>query len=347
MMRPFGACRGRVATVGCVGMFLVGSQLYGCGGETTEDTAETTAEVAATTGAPAEPAPTPACPLTDSPATKSSACDVCASEPDKCFDTWQAMWTVHCLQDGDATFPPTLTTAATDIIVQKGTNKYVDAYSAFMDNTKTLKTELDDTLKANEITKLYVAGIATDVCVFFTAMDGIDLGYEVVLIEDASAGIAPSAITSAIETMEANGAVMTTSTDILAMDCPDTPPKHALLLIDVQDCFLDKDTTSGDAGTLPVTDAHKIIPIINSIRAEKSCLFDKVVRSQDFHPADHISFGPTHGLPPFYNFVPDGTDGIPITCIKPDSGMTSDAACCPKLTCPTPDCVGDACFVAP
>lgn len=286
------------------------------------------------------------CPDKESPIVKdaeNTACKVCADTPDKCFDTWQAMWTVHCLQDGDSTFPPSLTKEDTDIIVQKGTNKYVDAYSAFMDNTKSLKTELDDTLKANEITKLYVAGIATDVCVFFSALDGIELGYEVVLIDDASAGITAAGTAAAIEGMKAAGVTIMKSEDILAMDCPATPPKHALLLIDVQDCFLDAQTTSGEAGTLPVTNASLIIPVINSIRAEKSCLFDKVVRSQDFHPKDHISFGPTHGLPPFYNFVPDGTDGIPVKCIKPESGKTSDAACCPTLECPTPDCKGPLC----
>jgi len=75
------------------------------------------------------------------------------------------MWTDHCLQTGDSTFPPSLVTKPTDIIVQKGTNTYVDAYSAFMDNSGNLKTSLDATLQANAVDTLYVAGIATDVCV--------------------------------------------------------------------------------------------------------------------------------------------------------------------------------------
>ena len=83
------------------------------------------------------------------------------------------MWTDHCLQTGDSGFPPTLDKRAGDFTVQKGTNLYVDAYSGFMDNTQTLKTELDKHLQDKGITKLYVAGIATDVCVQWTVTDAL------------------------------------------------------------------------------------------------------------------------------------------------------------------------------
>ena len=56
-----------------------------------------------------------------------------------CFDMTQAMWTDHCLQTGDSTFPPSLDKRANDFVVQKGGNVHVDAYSAFMDNTKALE----------------------------------------------------------------------------------------------------------------------------------------------------------------------------------------------------------------
>ena len=63
-----------------------------------------------------------------------------------------------------AGFPPGLETNASDLIVRKGMNAYVDAYSAFMDNTKSLKTDLDQTLKDNLVTEIYVLGLATDYC---------------------------------------------------------------------------------------------------------------------------------------------------------------------------------------
>merc|ERR1719324_489578 len=99
------------------------------------------------------------------------ACSYCAENPHLCFNTTQAMWTDHCLQTGDSTFPPSLSKESTDVIVQKGGNLYVDAYSAFMDNTQNFKTSLDQTLQSAGIDTLYIAGIATDVCVLATVRD--------------------------------------------------------------------------------------------------------------------------------------------------------------------------------
>jgi len=47
-------------------------------------------------------------------------------------------------------------------VVNIGKYPYIDTYSAFKDNTKQLKTELDDVLKAQDITTLYLTGLATD-----------------------------------------------------------------------------------------------------------------------------------------------------------------------------------------
>ena len=59
--------------------------------------------------------------------------------------------------------------------------------------------------------------------------------------------------------------------------------RSALLVIDVQNCFLPD-------GTFVVTDSEKIIPVINDIRS----LFDIVVWTQDWHCVDHISFASQH-----------------------------------------------------
>ena len=117
------------------------------------------------------------------------ACTQCVSDPTSCSTTDQAMWTDHCLQDGDSTFPPSLTTEASDVVVQKGTNKYVDANSAFVDNTQTLRTSLGSTLEEHGIDTLYVAGIATDVCVKWTVIDALAAHYSVKVIRDATAAV--------------------------------------------------------------------------------------------------------------------------------------------------------------
>lgn len=155
------------------------------------------------------------------------ACTTCSQNPSLCFDDVQLMWTDHCQQTGDSSFPPSLVTRQDDVIVQKGTNTYVDAYSAFMDNSGNLKTSLDATLQAHGVDTLYVAGIATDVCVKWTVRDALGNStgqYRVKVISDASAGLpygsTPTQLhDEALEWMRNQGAEIITSADLLAMDC--------------------------------------------------------------------------------------------------------------------------------
>jgi len=165
--------------------------------------------------------------------TGNSACTVCKDDPDKCFDQEQAMWTDHCLQDGDSDFPTGLKfNKDTSTVIQKGSNQYVDAYSGFMDNTQTLKTSLDDVLKAKGITKLFVAGIATDVCVQWTVTDALGSNtedYTVTVIKDATAAVLGSEANykASMGIMAAEGAKIVTADDVLAMECPNTAMKCA------------------------------------------------------------------------------------------------------------------------
>merc|ERR1712187_738616 len=143
------------------------------------------------------------------------------------------MWTDHCLQSGDSGFPPSLKKESTDTIIQKGTNQFVDAYSAFMDNTQTLKTSLDADLASRGITKLYVAGIATDVCVQWTVTDALassTASYEVFVISDATAPVLGNManFNASIDTMSAAGATVMSAADVLASDCPPTAASIAM-----------------------------------------------------------------------------------------------------------------------
>eukprot|EP01006_Ploeotia_vitrea_P021162 TRINITY_DN53509_c0_g1_i1.p1 TRINITY_DN53509_c0_g1~~TRINITY_DN53509_c0_g1_i1.p1 ORF type:complete len:296 (+),score=17.24 TRINITY_DN53509_c0_g1_i1:85-972(+) len=63
--------------------------------------------------------------------------------------------------------------------------------------------------------------------------------------------------------------------------------KSAFLIVDVQDCFL-------TGGTLPVGQGEEVIPVINEIRRKYSSYFDYIVRSQDWHCDNHISFASSH-----------------------------------------------------
>lgn len=95
--------------------------------------------------------------------------------------------------------------------------------------------------------------------------------------------------------------------------------KAALVLVDVQECFL-------ETGTLPVLRGSEIVPVIQDLK-DKSCLFDLVVFTADFHPANHTSFASTHGVVPLYAAE---HGGITLTCARTPGGKMSEASCCPK-----------------
>lgn len=161
--------------------------------------------------------------------TDNAACTTCVTTPEACFEDTQSLWKDHCLQSGDSTFAANLTSATTDTVVQKGTNKFVDAYSAFMDNSQFLKTPLDAALQTAGIDTLYIAGIATDVCVKWTVRDALGSktgNYTVKVIGDASAGIYAGTGVADVATMNTwfadQGATVVSTAEVLAMECPAT-----------------------------------------------------------------------------------------------------------------------------
>ena len=195
----------------------------------------------------------PSVTFSESVISDSPACSICKNTPEECFETTQAMWTNHCLQTGDSMFPPSLYIEKSDLVVQKGTNKYVDAYSAFMDNTKKLKTELDDTLKDQGVTTIFVVGIATDYCVYYSTMDALDLGYEVIVVLDATKGIADETTNAAVEDMKAKGATIVMTSDVLAMECSMTEEET------ISDGFLISPTTNAIASFVILTFVTMIV----------------------------------------------------------------------------------------
>jgi len=70
--------------------------------------------------------------------------------------------------------------------------------------------------------------------------------------------------------------------------------KSALIIVDVQDCFV-------SGGSLAVTGGDEVVPVINSIR--QSHHMPLVVVSQDWHCPRHISFASSHTGPSLYDVV--------------------------------------------
>ena len=102
----------------------------------------------------------------------------------------------NCVQGSEgAKFHRNLKVHELGIIVQKGANSKIDSYSAFFDNEKLIKTELDDKLKQKGVTDVYICGLPTDEGVSNTSHDALNLGYRTILIQDASKGKYPNFIT--------------------------------------------------------------------------------------------------------------------------------------------------------
>jgi nicotinamidase/pyrazinamidase len=102
----------------------------------------------------------------------------------------QVMWPDHCVQgSSDAEVINGLDIAKANVILRKGFNPKVDGYSAFFDNDHKTSTGLDGYFKARGIRRVFLAGLATDFCVMWSAVDARKAGFEVAVIEDACRGI--------------------------------------------------------------------------------------------------------------------------------------------------------------
>ena len=102
----------------------------------------------------------------------------------------QVLWPDHCVQGtDDAALHKDLKLPTAQIIIRKGFHKEMDSYSAFDEADHKTATGLAGYLKARGIKTLYVAGLATDFCVAWTAMDARKAGFEVYVIEDATRAI--------------------------------------------------------------------------------------------------------------------------------------------------------------
>ena len=96
----------------------------------------------------------------------------------------QVLWPDHCVQGSKgAEFHPDLNIEQANAIIRKGSNPFIDSYSAFFENDRKTPTGLDGYLKSLEIEKINLAGLATDFCVNYSAQDAANLGYKVSVLE--------------------------------------------------------------------------------------------------------------------------------------------------------------------
>ncbi len=113
-------------------------------------------------------------------------------------------WPPHCIADtSGAAFAKELLLPAAVPIISKAISPEKDSYSDFED------TDLDEQLRSLGVHRLFIGGIATDYCVLSTVLDGLQNGYSVFLLTDASRAVdvQPGDGDRAIEKMKRKGAV--------------------------------------------------------------------------------------------------------------------------------------------
>lgn len=94
----------------------------------------------------------------------------------------QTLWPDHCVQGtSGAAFHTGLAADKAELIVRKGYRRDIDSYSAFFDNDRTTPTGLHGYLRERGFSRVVLAGLAYDFCVFYSAMDARRLGYDVVV----------------------------------------------------------------------------------------------------------------------------------------------------------------------
>jgi len=102
----------------------------------------------------------------------------------------QVLWPDHCVQGtAGADFHPGLDVPHAALIVRKGHTREIDSYSAFYENDHATPTGLGSYLRERALRRVFLAGLAFDFCVRYSAEDARRLGFEAVVIEDACRAI--------------------------------------------------------------------------------------------------------------------------------------------------------------
>lgn len=102
----------------------------------------------------------------------------------------QVLWPDHCVQGSvGAAFHPHLHPDHAELILRKGFRNDVDSYSAFRENDRVTHTGLAGYLRERGLGRIFLAGLAYDFCVRHSAIDGVEAGFEIYVVEDACRAI--------------------------------------------------------------------------------------------------------------------------------------------------------------
>jgi nicotinamidase/pyrazinamidase len=126
----------------------------------------------------------------------------------------QTLWPPHCVQGSKgAEFHPALHLPQAELVLRKGFRVNVDSYSAFFENDRATPTGLASYLRERDFKRVFLAGLAYDYCVGYSALDARRLGLPAFVLRDACRAIDLDGSVAAIEAefTEAGVAVIETA----------------------------------------------------------------------------------------------------------------------------------------
>lgn len=120
----------------------------------------------------------------------------------------QKMMPNNCIMDTQgAELHPDLIVTNFDKIILKGTKKNVDSYSSFGDEMGGLyeKTDLQEWLKKKYVTDIILVGLGADTCIYYTALDALNIGYNVHIILNCIRGFVKESTLDAFDDLNNKG----------------------------------------------------------------------------------------------------------------------------------------------
>ncbi len=129
----------------------------------------------------------------------------------------QVLWPVHCVQDTPgAALHAGLHVPHARLVIRKGHHADVDSYSAFLEADRTTRTGLAGYLREHGVRRVFCAGLATDYCVAWSALDARAAGFAAAVIEDASRAIdLEGSLAKAWQDLGVAGVARVTSAELL------------------------------------------------------------------------------------------------------------------------------------
>jgi len=102
----------------------------------------------------------------------------------------QILWPDHCVQGTrGAEFHKDMQIAHAELVLRKGYHREIDSYSAFYENDRTTATGLAGYLRERGLDRIFLAGLALDFCVRYSAEDARRAGFDTIVVEDACRAI--------------------------------------------------------------------------------------------------------------------------------------------------------------